>query len=130
MSIIRWTGKSTNGVWKRKEKANSFIDLYNLCVENETISTYDNDPYISAVLEKFGKSGNDFLDEDGEIDVEAIDNWYNESGHDLSDSEIMMLISTQNGNAYYQTFERFDEELGEYVEITLKDFDENGEYVR
>lgn len=53
MSMIKWTGRSTNGIWKRKEDAHSFIELYNLCVENGTISECDESPYNKALMEKY-----------------------------------------------------------------------------
>ena len=45
---------------------------------------------------------------------------------DLTDEELWLLISEQNGNAYYQTFER--DYNGRYVSVNLEDFDENGKY--
>lgn len=127
MSTIYWSGKSTNGIWKRKYKADSFMELFNLLMNEEIINSCDYDVYDHAILEKYDKTEDDaeFQDEDGDMDYEKIQEFVN-SKPDLTDEELWLLISEQKGNAYYQNFERDNKE--ERIEIECDDFDENGEY--
>lgn len=126
MSTIYWKGKSTNGVLKWKYEADSFKELFDLLMEKEIINDPDYDVYDRAVLNKYNKTEYDpeFEDEDGYLDYDKISVFV--EGKPLTDQELWLLISEQNGNAYYQTFERgYD---GQYVSIDTKDFDENGKY--
>ena len=127
MGTIYWSGKSTNGIWKRKYEADSFMELFNLLMDKEIINSCDYDVYDHAVLEKYNKSEDDaeFQDEDGFEDYEKIQKFV-ESKPALTDEELYLLIAGQNGNAYYQTFERDNED--ERVEIDRTDFDENEKY--
>lgn len=126
---IQWNGRSTDGIWKGKAEAKSFLDLYQQCLSNGAISERDYDPYARAVLEKACKSEDDFLDEDGYFDAELYYQWYQEGPYDLTDQEIWSLIRTEDGMAYYQTFKRWDMDAEEWREIETKDFDENGNYI-
>lgn len=124
--MIKWSGKSTNGIWKREEEAATFIELYNLCVKNSTINVFEEDPWDEAVLEKNNKTWDDFNDEEGELDFEKFQKWSESEVIDLTDKEIWLLISNQKGNAYYQSFEIWDGKV--YKEIDGNDFDENGKF--
>lgn len=125
--MIYWKGRSTNGVCRYKAVAVTFINLFNDLINREIIIDHDTDIYDDAVLEKYNKSYKDreFRDEDGELDYEKVREFV--ESHNLTDEEIWLLIAHQNGNAYYQTFEREDEN-GEKVEISKEDFDEKGNY--
>ena len=126
-STIYWSGKSTNGLWKRKYQANSFLELFNLLMDKEVIDSYDYDVYDHAILEKYDKTEDDpeFQDENGDLDYDKVQKFI-ESKPDLTDEELWEVIFRQNGNAYYQTFERDNGE--EREEIGMEDFDENGKY--
>lgn len=126
MSTIYWSGKSTNGVLKWKYEADSFKELFDLLMEKEIINNPDYDVYDRAVLNKCNKTEDDpeFEDEDGYLDYEKVSDFV--EGKPLTDQELWFLISEQNGNAYYQTFERSCD--GQYIEIDPKDFDENGKF--
>ena len=133
MSKIYWTGRSTNGLWKRSESADSFSELYEKCIDNDTISTYDYEPYDRLLLEKNGKTEDDFLDSDGYYDYTLFENWLfsNECKFkNLTDIEIKQLIREQDGNAYYQIFQYYDDDLEDYVDIDDSCFDENGNYIK
>ena len=126
MSTIYWSGKSTNGVLKWKYEADSFKELFDLLMEKEIINDPDYDVYDRAVLNKYRKTEDapEFEDEDGYLDYDKISDFV--EGNPLTDQELWLLISEQNGNAYYQTFERGCD--GQYVSIDPKDFDENGKF--
>ena len=69
----------------------------------------------------------EFQDEDDYLDYSKVHKFI-ESKPDLTDEELWSLISSQNGNAYYQSFKRWDEDAGHYVEISENDFDAYGKY--
>lgn len=125
--MIYWKGRSTNGICRYKAIAGSFIELFGDLMNREIINNTDYDVYDNAVLEKYNKSFDDkeFQDEDDELDYEKVREFV--ENHNLTDKELWLLIAHQNGNAYYQTFEREDEN-GEKVEISKEDFDEKGNY--
>ncbi len=123
--MIYWSGKSTDGIWKRSFEADTFLELFNLLMSKEIINDYDYDVYDRAVLEKYGKTEDDeeFKDDDGELDYSQVQAFVDK--RQLTDEELWLLIASRNGKAYYQTFER-DTEDGR-VEIGQNDF-ENGHY--
>lgn len=126
--MIYWKGKSTNGILRYKAIESSFIKLFNELMNREIINNYDYDVYDNAVLKKHNKSFEDaeFQNEDGELDYEKVREFVEK--HNLTDEEIWLLISLQDGNAYYQKFER-ENENKERIEISKEDFDENGNYL-
>lgn len=123
--MIYWSGKSTDGIWKRSFEASSFADLFNLLMSKEIINDYDYDVYDRSVLEKYDKTEDDeeFKDDDGELDYNKVQAFVDQ--HHLTDEELWLLIASRDGKAYYQTFER-DTEEGR-VEIGQNDF-EDGHY--
>lgn len=123
---IYWSGKSTNGRCKWNAMADTMHELYRELVDKDVISVCDNDPYESFVLDKYDKTLDDaeFVDADGETDYDKVQDFVEK--HCLSDEELWNLISTCNGNAYYQTFERDNGD--DRKEIGEDDFDENGNY--
>lgn len=120
-----WSGRSTDGIWKRSFEADTFLELFNLLMSKEIINDYDYDVYDRAVLEKYGKTEDDeeFKDDDGELDYSKVQAFVDK--RQLTDEELWLLIANRDGKAYYQTFER-DTEDGR-VEIGQNDF-ENGHY--
>ena len=125
--MIYWSGRSTSGASHWKATTDNFIHLYEELEHQGVISTEDGDPYDLAILKKYNKSFEDaeFLNEDGEIDYNKVQSFLN--SHSLTDKEIWQLIESENGNAYYQTFERKTDE--NIFEICDKDFDDDGEYL-
>ena len=126
MVDIIWRGKSTNGLMKWDDRASSFMELYHDLVQKKVITEYDESPYETAVLEKYGKTIEDFCDDLGY----PIDNELNEfmNSHGLTDEELWILIAQQNGNAYYQTFQKFSELEDSWVDICEFDFDSDGNF--
>lgn len=125
--MIYWSGRSTSGASHWKATTDNFIHLYEELEHQGVISTEDGDPYDLALLKKYNKSFEDaeFLNEDEEIDYNKVQFFLN--SHSLTDKEIWQLIDSENGNAYYQTFERKTDE--DIFEICDKDFDEGGKYL-
>ena len=125
--MIYWSGRSTSGASHWKATTDNFIHLYEELEHQGVISTEDGDPYDLALLKKYNKSFEDaeFLNEDEEIDYNKVQSFL--TSHSLTDKEIWQLIDSENGNAYYQTFERKTDE--NIFEICDKDFDDDGEYL-
>lgn len=125
--MIYWSGRSTSGASHWEATTDNFIHLYEELEHQGVISTEDGDPYDLAILKKYNKSFEDaeFLNEDDEIDYNKVQSFLN--SHSLTDKEIWQLIESENGNAYYQTFERKTDE--NIFEICDKDFDDDGEYL-
>lgn len=129
MGIIYWRGRSTDGIWKSKTEAASFLELFKeLDLEKEIINSYEYSVYDHAVLEKYGKTEDDveFQNEDGDLDYDKLQAFI-EQQPDLTDKELWELIMSRTGQAYYQTFER--DSNGEKIEIDDADFDSNGKYM-
>lgn len=124
--MIYWSGKSTDGIWKRSFEADTFLELFNLLISKEIINDYDYDVYDRAVLEKYGKTEDEeeFKDEDGELDYDNVQAFVDQ--HHLTDEELWLLIASRDGKAYYQTFER-NTKNGQ-IGIGENDFDEDGHY--
>lgn len=120
--MIYWSGKSTDGICKWSFEADTFSELFNLLMDKEIINDYDYNVYDQAVLDKYDKTEDDdeFQDDDGELDYNKVQAFV--AQHPLTDEELWLLISTRDGNAYYQTFER-DTEDGR-VEIGQNDFED------
>ena len=123
--MIYWTGKSTDGIWKRSFEADTFAELFNLLMDKEIINDYDYNVYDQAVLDKYDKTDDDeeFKGTDGELDYNKVQAFV--AQHPLTDEELWLLIASRNGQAYYQTFWRDAE--GGRVEIEQNDF-ENEHY--
>lgn len=125
--MIYWSGRSTSGASHWKATTDNFIHLYEELEHQGVISTEDGDPYDLALLKIYNKSFEDaeFLNEDDEIDYNKVQSFLN--SHSLTDKEIWQLIDSENGNAYYQTFERKTDE--DIVEICDEDFNDDGQYL-
>jgi len=108
---IKWTGKSTDGLWRKAAKANTMMELYNALVDNGAITLDNYDPYEKAIIEKAGYKYNEFMEQweeetDGNCTSEYLDE--KTDGIDLTDEELYEVIKEERGNAYYQTFEDQD----------------------
>lgn len=124
--MIKWTGRNTSKTCRWTVEAGTFTELYNMLVDKGIISTVDGDPYVKYVLSKHNKTEDDkeFLDADGELDYNKVQEfvWDNP----VSDDELYSVIISEKGNAYYQDFQR--EENGELIDISIDDFDSEGNY--
>lgn len=134
--MIRWKGKSTNGILKWWAEADNFTDLLEqLCYTKahgicEPISVVDYVPYDK---EKCEKAQIDYYDIvcDVDKDWDDIQKELDELP-DLTDEDIWLLISHENGNAYYQNFYRWNDDEKIWIESNDDDkkwFDENGKFV-
>lgn len=109
--MIKWTGKSTNGLWRREAQAETMMELYNALVDNGAITLDDYDPYEKAIIEKAGYKYNEFMEQwEEESNGAYTDEYFREKtdGVDLTDEELYEVIKEERGNAYYQTFEDQD----------------------
>ena len=89
--MIYWSGKSTDGIWKRSFEADTFLELFNLLMNKEIINDYDYDVYDHAVLNKYDKTEDDkeFKDADGELDYNKVQAFVDQ--HHLTDEELWLL---------------------------------------
>lgn len=56
MGTIYWRGRSTDGIWKSKTEAASFLELLKeLDLEKEIINSYEYSVYDHAVFDSNGK---------------------------------------------------------------------------
>lgn len=115
--MIKWTGKSGNGIWRRKETARTMSELHDACVENGTISLIDYDPFEKYILEREGYSYEEVADkliEEGSY----IDEFYSDNNInvEMTDYDFYKLISNETGNALYQTFTDEDDNELEFGE--------------
>lgn len=119
MTNYKFRGTDTQKIMKYRAEADSPIELYYELIDKDIISVVDGDPYDDEILEKASKTWADFEDEDGYLDYDLFDKWYNVEGFkfDLTNDEIIILIKEQNGNAYYQNIEKWNADLQEYEEI-------------
>lgn len=109
--MIRWTGKSTDGLWRREAQAETMTELYNKLVDNGAITLDDYDPYEKAIIEKAGYKYSEFMEQWEEGSNGAYtDEYFREKtdGVDLTDEELYEVIKEERGNAFYQTFEDQD----------------------
>lgn len=100
--MLKFVGWNTQRNIKYKAKGNTPLQLYDELVNKDIISTINGNPYDYAIMKKYGKSEEDFLDDDDEYDWELYYKWYSSGKYDLTDDEILELIKECNGNAYYQ----------------------------
>lgn len=101
-----------------KAIGNTIIELYNDLVNQDIVSLIDGDPYEEAVMKKAGKSWDDFKNEDGDEDIEKFNKWYNQHPqYDLTDEEIIRIISSDYSRAYYYNIKELNKSTGEYEKI-------------
>lgn len=115
--MLKFLGRNTRGDIHYNTEGESPMDLYNVLVDEEIISTFDGDPYGMAQLEKAGIKESEFLDEDGDYDdfkyLEALENLPS-----LTDLEILDIIRSCDGNAYYQDIVMTQGDAAELLGVT------------
>lgn len=112
MRKIKWSGCNTSkNIWWNK-KADSYKELWDLLLIRNLVHNEDYDKYL---FYKYGVTESDFYDTDGEW----LDDKYFEfvNTHWLEEDEYKELIKSCDGNAYYQWFWEWNEELSDYVEV-------------
>lgn len=102
---IRWEGTNTSRNITWIYGADTLEELYNKLVEADIISVVDTDPYMDYMLYKVGLSMNDCPEELYD-DWEDVVKWFEEKTKsvEMTDFDWWDLISSQDGNAYYQKF--------------------------
>jgi len=126
MSIF-WKGKSTSGVSHWSYEADSFMELYNWLLKKGIVNTVDYDPYEKAVAENAGLDYDAVVAEVEEASEEDGDfgkHWeemLTSKGLDgsLTDEDFMLMISGEDGNAYYQSF-AYDKDFEHELEFNAK----------
>lgn len=125
---IRLRGESANGCFRYKVEAFSFAELYHKCISINAISILDNeDPYETALMVKYQKTDEDFLDEDGHFSESLFQTW--RKGKKLTDEEIWILLLTENGKAHSRNVERWDIKNECWSLLYNGDFDEEGAFI-
>lgn len=99
---IKFTGKDTRRILCWKCSGNTYREIYNWLVDHEVITRWDIDPVDKYLLNKLGKTYDDYTNEDDEIDFEQL---YKDGEMFLTDEAYREIISNEQGNAYYQEWE-------------------------
>lgn len=111
---IKWEGQPTNGCLTWVAYGTSFKDIWDLTVERE-VNNLDSE--FDFVMKKIGKTETDYLDENGEIDIEKqIDEFYTYK-IGMTDDEYRELLLQSIGNAYYQEIYYLSEESSTESEV-------------
>lgn len=81
-------------------KANSIKELYDNLIDKKMLLMDKTDPYEKALFAKNNVDRKVFLDENGNLDLEKFNNWYNDlpSEKDLDDRELASIIEKEAGN--------------------------------
>lgn len=110
IKMIKWTGKNTSRRTTWEVEAETFEELYNELVKRDIISELTDEinmftPYQEMILEINGLDRYEILeDKNYEEAVETIGELI-ENGKRPTNDDWQDMISNQDGNAYYQTFE-------------------------
>nr|DAV68729.1 MAG TPA: hypothetical protein [Caudoviricetes sp.] len=113
--MIRWTGKSTSGTWRREVEAESMIDLMEKLIDLNIIPAYwDFEERLfgyladsSEELEEFKTKYNELKEEELFEEADGLFNdfdWANVF-RNMDPKDIQTSISLCDSQAYYQTFE-------------------------
>lgn len=100
---IKFTGRNTqcNVVWKCS--GDTYKEIYDWLVDHEVITRWDEDPVDRYLLNKLGKTWDDYTSEDDEIDFNQL---YIDGDYILQNDNIYKeIITNEDGNAYYQEWE-------------------------
>lgn len=116
MKKFLFKGTDTSGRIHYKAEGNTLLELYNDLERQNIITTSDYDPYEKAVMKKYNKTWDDFMDEDGYENHDLFVKWY-DTVDGLTDNEILEMIGEENGNAYYQTIYKYNDETDEYDKL-------------
>lgn len=121
--MIKWTGKSTNGTWKKEIIANDYEELLEELIDCGIIDGYwDIDSQVfarlcdcSEKLEKLSDETQEAIEEDNGEKLEALQkkfnniDWHEDVFSKLSEDDFKYVIRGCNSQAYYQKFEEFEE---------------------
>lgn len=122
--MIKWNGKSTNGAWKKEIIANDYEDLLETMIDKGVCDGYwniDSQAYnelcdYSDKLDTLRDEYYEILEEADDEKMEAfqtkLDNidWHEEIFSKLTDDQFEQVIRGIDGMAYYQEFERVEED--------------------
>ncbi|MGL5329833.1 MAG: hypothetical protein ACRDD7_11215 [Peptostreptococcaceae bacterium] len=117
MLRFKFEGTDTQRRVKYNAEADTVIELYCNLVNQGIISTVDGDPYDETLMKKYNVSWDDFKDKDGYDDFDKFTKWRESEADDLTDEEILEVITNEQGNAYYQKIYEWNSDLQEYEEI-------------
>lgn len=104
--MYRFYGMSTNYKQTYDAEGLSLFDIYCQLVEQDVISEQDNSPYDDFLIKKAGITVDYFINNYGEFDPVAFQNWKCDNEHKLQPTELeyIQLINECDGKAYYQNF--------------------------
>lgn len=100
---IKFTGRTTqrNIVWKCS--GDTYKEIYDWLVDHEVITRWDYDPVDEYLLDKLGKTYDDYTKEETE-DID-FDQLYKDGEKFLTDEAYKEIISNEDGSAFYQEWE-------------------------
>lgn len=113
--MIKWTGKSTSGTWRKEVEADSMIDLMEKLIDLDIIPAYwdledrlfgylaDSSKELEEFKAQYDKLREDDLDEEADFLLGDFD-WSNVF-RNMDPKDIQTSISQCDSQAYYQTFE-------------------------
>lgn len=106
MYKIKWKGTNTQQNLWWQEEANTYKDLWDVLEEREIVHYEQYERYLSNIT---GINPDDLKTD------EEYYKWI--ESYDLSEEEWKDLIKSCDGNAYYQWFYEWNEEIKEYEEV-------------
>lgn len=121
--MIKWTGKSISGAWKKEIIANNYEDLLKTMIDKGFCEGYwniDSRTFYglcdcSDKLDTLRDEYYETIEEDDDEKMEAFqEKFYNIDWHEdvfskLSEDDFKYVIRGCNSQAYYQEFEKFEE---------------------
>lgn len=122
--MIKWNGKSTNGTWKKEIVANDYESLLEELVDRDIIDGYwnmDSQAFdglcdCSEMLENLRDEYNEAIEEDDDEKMASFEkqfddiDWHEDVFSKLSDDDFEYVIRGCNSQAYYQEFEKVEED--------------------
>lgn len=122
--MIKWNGKSTNGIWKKEIIANDYEELLEELVNRDIIDGYwnmDSQAFdglcdCSEMLEKFRDEYQEAIEEDDDEKMTSFEkqfddiDWHEDVFSKLSEDDFKYVIRGCNSQAYYQEFEEVEED--------------------
>lgn len=122
--MIKWNGKSTNGIWKKEIIANDYEELLEELVDRDIIDGYwnmDSQAFdglcdCSEMLEKLRDEYQEAIEEDDDEKMASFEkqfdniDWHEDVFSKLSEDDFKYVIRGYNSQAYYQEFEEVEED--------------------
>ena len=99
---IFFTGRNTARSICWKTSADTYKGIYDNLIDMKVISQWDYSPVEKYILEKLGKTYDDYTDDYDDIDYNKL---YLDGDKFLVDEAYREIISNEDGNAYYQEWE-------------------------